>query len=126
MIPDRPVETPALLLDLDVMEKISARMADLARRGGVSFRPHIKTHKSLPIAHRQLLQGARGVTAATLAEAELMAQGGIRDILLAYPPVGSLKLKRLLDPGRLDSSHPSPWTAWKLLGLWPRPAGSGA
>ncbi|NLN15776.1 MAG: alanine racemase [Firmicutes bacterium] len=97
MIPDRPVETPALLLDLDVMEKNISRMADLARRGGVSFRPHIKTHKSLPIAHRQLLQGARGVTAATLAEAELMAQGGIRDILLAYPPVGSLKLKRLLD-----------------------------
>lgn len=97
VIPGRPVETPALLLDLDVMEGNISRMADLARQGGVGLRPHIKTHKSLPIAHRQLLQGARGVTVATLAEGELMAQGGIRDILLAYPPVGSLKLERLLD-----------------------------
>jgi D-serine deaminase-like pyridoxal phosphate-dependent protein len=97
MILDRPVETPALLLDLDVMEKNISRMADIARRGGVNLRPHIKTHKSLPIAHRQLVRGALGVTVATLAEAELMAQGGIQDILLAYPPVGSLKLARLLD-----------------------------
>ena len=63
----------------------------------MNLRPHIKTHKSLPIAHRQLVRGALGVTVATLAEAELMAQGGIQDILLAYPPVGSLKLARLLD-----------------------------
>jgi len=89
------LDTPALVVDVDVMEGNLAAMAEGARRRGVALRPHIKTHKSPWIAHRQLAHGAVGVTAAKLGEAQVMADAGITDILVAYPIVGELKLRRL-------------------------------
>ena len=64
------VETPALLLHLDVVERNLAHMAARARQLGVALRPHAKTHKCVECGRLQLAQGARGLTVSTLVEAE--------------------------------------------------------
>lgn len=89
------LDTPALVVDLAVMEANLERMAAEARRRGVRLRPHTKTHKAPWIAKRQLEYGASGITVAKLGEAEVMVAAGIRDILVAYPIVGERKLERL-------------------------------
>ena len=89
------LDTPALLFDLDVVERNVAEMAAVAREAGVALRPHTKTHKSPEIARLQIDAGARGLTAAKLGEAEVMADAGLTDLLIAYPIVGALKLARL-------------------------------
>jgi len=87
-------DTPFVAVDLDVMERNIERMGKLAAEAGVKLRPHAKTHKSPHIAQLQLNAGARGVTTAKLGEAEVMAEAGIRDILIAFPLVGRTKLAR--------------------------------
>ena len=79
------VETPALLLYRDVMERNLKRMADKAKRLGVALRPHIKTHKCLELGRRQAAYGAQGVTVSTLFEADAFARGGFTDITWAFP-----------------------------------------
>jgi D-serine deaminase-like pyridoxal phosphate-dependent protein len=89
------LDTPVLVIDLDVLERNIEGMADAARRAGVALRPHTKTHKSPEIARMQLEAGASGITVAKLGEAEVMADAGFDDILVAYPIVGDDKLARL-------------------------------
>jgi D-serine deaminase-like pyridoxal phosphate-dependent protein len=89
------LETPVPLVDLDRLERNLDRMAEYASRHGLALRPHIKTHKSPRVAMEQLRRGAAGLTCATLLEAEVMSEV-CDDILLAYPPVGGSKLRRLL------------------------------
>lgn len=91
----RELDTPSLVVELDVMEANIARMASLAREQRVALRPHIKTHKSPWIAKKQLEAGAVGITVAKLGEAEVMVAGGVRDVLVAFPLVGRAKLERL-------------------------------
>ena len=79
------IETPALLLDRDVMERNLKHMAERARRLGVSLRPHIKTHKCLELARRQQSYGGPGITVSTLFEAEAFARGGFADLTWAFP-----------------------------------------
>jgi D-serine deaminase-like pyridoxal phosphate-dependent protein len=79
------VETPALLLHHDVMERNLAQMAARAKRLGVALRPHIKTHKCLELGRRQLEHGAKGITVSTLFEAEAFARGGFTDLTWAFP-----------------------------------------
>ncbi|MGP3987051.1 alanine racemase [Streptomyces sp. 3N207] len=67
------------------MERNIARMVEHARAGGFALRPHAKTHKSLPIADRQLAAGAVGLTVATISEAEAFARHGVTDLFIAYP-----------------------------------------
>jgi D-serine deaminase-like pyridoxal phosphate-dependent protein len=88
-------ETPIPLVDLDRLERNLDRMAGYAARHHLALRPHTKTHKSPRIAAEQIRRGAIGLTCATLLEAEVMAEAS-DDLLLAYPPVGSSKLQRLL------------------------------
>ncbi len=88
------ISTPALLLDLDVFEANIRAMADFSRRTGVRIRPHVKCHKSVEIARRQIAAGAVGVCCATLAEAERMGLGGIRNILITSPLTTAEKIKR--------------------------------
>lgn len=88
-------ETPLAVVDGDTLERNIGRMAAIASAAGVSLRPHGKTHKSAMVAKLQLAKGAKGLTAATLAEAELFGDAGATDVLLASPPVGRLKLDRL-------------------------------
>jgi D-serine deaminase-like pyridoxal phosphate-dependent protein len=93
MLPE--VETPALLVDLDALEANIAEMAAVARQAGVKLRPHTKTHKCPEIAHMQVRAGAAGITCAKLGEAEVMADAGLDDLLIAYPLLGPRKLERL-------------------------------
>jgi D-serine deaminase-like pyridoxal phosphate-dependent protein len=79
------LETPCLVVDLDVVERNARRLqAELDRRG-VRLRPHVKTHKSVALAGIQTAAGAAGLTVGTLGEAEVMAAGGFTDLFLAYP-----------------------------------------
>lgn len=87
--------TPVAMIDEEAMERNLARMARIAADAGLRLRPHAKTHKSSEIARRQLAHGAVGVTAATLKEAEVFADAGVEDLLVAHPPVGSEKLRRV-------------------------------
>ena len=79
------VETPALLLYRDVMERNLTYMAERAGSLGVSLRPHIKTHKCLELGRRQVAHGAQGITVSTLVEAEAFARGGCSDLTWAFP-----------------------------------------
>ena len=89
------VETPSVIVDLDVLERNVLAMAALAERHRVKLRPMVKTHKSPVIAGLQSDAGACGVLVATIGEAEAMAAAGIEDVCLAYPPVGVGKCERL-------------------------------
>ena len=88
--------TPALVLDLDAMERNIAAMAAYAAAEGVAVRPHAKTHKSVQIARRQLDAGALGICCATLGEAEALAAGGIEGLLITSPIVAPAKVGRLM------------------------------
>jgi D-serine deaminase-like pyridoxal phosphate-dependent protein len=88
------LETPALLVDLDRMERNLSRAATYSRQHGLALRPHVKTHKSPRVAAQQLALGAMGVTCATPFEARVMSDVA-GDILVAYPPVGAARAERL-------------------------------
>lgn len=87
--------TPVAVVDEEVVERNLARMAKLAADHNVKLRPHAKTHKSSYMAKRQMARGAVGLTCATFTEAEVFADAGIDDLLIAHPPVGRPKLERL-------------------------------
>ena len=89
------VDTPALLIDLDIMERNLRRVADYASAHGLRLRPHTKTHKIPALARKQLDLGAAGITVAKVGEAEVMQRAQPRDLLVAYPILGESKLKRL-------------------------------
>lgn len=88
------LHTPCAIVDLDIAERNIRAMAEGAAHCGIRHRPHIKTHKSVYFAKKQLEAGAAGITCAKLAEAERMAAAGFDDIFVAYPLVGRDKLER--------------------------------
>ena len=95
----RPVselDTPALLIDLDLMEKNIAALFAEAAKSGISVRPHLKTGKTPALAHTLLRAGAKGICVAKLGEAEIMVAAGIEDVLITTEVVGPAKLARLL------------------------------
>ncbi|MBS0447438.1 MAG: DSD1 family PLP-dependent enzyme [Proteobacteria bacterium] len=89
------VATPALVVDLDAMERNIARMADYARERGLRLRPHAKTHKSGEVARRQMAAGAVGVCVQKLSEAEALAAAGIEDLYISNEVVDRVKLARV-------------------------------
>src|SRR5919107_219320 len=94
---DQALDTPLIAVDFDLLERNIAEMSALAASYGVSLRPHAKTHKSPHIARMQIEAGAIGLTCAKLGEAEVLVdQAGVTDILIAYPIVGDVKIRRLL------------------------------
>lgn len=93
--PFSEIDTPALVIDLDAMECNMALMAERAKALGVRIRPHAKTHKSAIIAAKQVALGAVGVCCQKVAEAEALAAGGVREILISNEVVGARKLKRV-------------------------------
>jgi D-serine deaminase-like pyridoxal phosphate-dependent protein len=94
-LPVAALDTPALLVDTETMDRNIAHIAETMREAGVNWRPHAKGHKCPTIAHRQIAAGAIGVTLAKVSEAEVMAAHGIRDILIANQVVGEIKTRRL-------------------------------
>lgn len=89
------LETPALAVDLDIVEANAARMTAYAGAHGLSVRPHTKTHKIPALARLQIDSGCKGITVAKVGEAEVMHAAGLHDILVAYPTFGASKLERL-------------------------------
>jgi len=89
------IDTPALLVDADQLDKNIAGMQEIANNAGIDLRPHCKTHKSVQVALRQLKAGAIGITVAKLGEAEVMAGGGIDNIFIANQITHPLKIHRL-------------------------------
>jgi D-serine deaminase-like pyridoxal phosphate-dependent protein len=92
--------TPCLLLDLDRFEANIEKMAGHSRSQSIGLRPHAKTHKCVEIAQRQIRAGARGICAATIAEAEVLSRAGIPGILITSEMVGKPKVKRLIAVAR--------------------------
>jgi len=94
------LDTPALVVDLDVMERNLSRMASYTKTHGLRLRPHTKTHKSPMLGARQLAYGAAGLTVAKVSEAEVMLASGAKDLLIAYPIYGPEKMRRLVEVAR--------------------------
>ena len=94
------LDTPSLLLDLDAVERNLDRMAALYAGSSVRLRPHTKTHKVPNLALMQLERGAIGVCCAKLGEAEVMAAGGVPEILVTTEVVGPAEVRRLLGLAR--------------------------
>ncbi|HEX6705165.1 MAG TPA: DSD1 family PLP-dependent enzyme [Albitalea sp.] len=89
------ITTPALVIDLDAMERNLQRMAAFAAGRGLRLRPHAKMHKSARIAALQVQAGAVGVCVQKLAEAEALADGGVQDIFISNEIVAPDKLARV-------------------------------
>lgn len=89
------LETPVPVIDIDVVERNLRRWQARCDKAGLANRPHIKTHKLVPLAKAQIDLGAKGITVQKLGEAEVMADAGITDMLLTFNVVGAHKLGRL-------------------------------
>src|SRR4051794_23868272 len=89
------LDTPALLVDTDRLERNIARWQGTAGAAGVRLRPHVKTHKSVAVAAQQRDAGAHGIAVAKVGEAEVFAAAGFDDIAVAYPVVGEAKWRRI-------------------------------
>lgn len=91
------LETPSVLIDLDIMERNIMRMQAYCDQLGLAFRPHIKTHKIPAIARMQLNAGAVGIACQKTSEAEVFARAGFNDIQIPYNILGQKKTERLAD-----------------------------
>jgi D-serine deaminase-like pyridoxal phosphate-dependent protein len=96
----REIDTPALLLDLDAMERNLAAMARFFSAGPTRLRPHYKNHKCPALARRQIDAGAIGMTCATLSEAEALVSNGFTNILISSELAGDRKIARFVDLAR--------------------------
>ena len=105
------LDTPVVVVDLDRVDARIAAMAGAMRERGIALRPHVKTHKSLEFARRQVAAGAVGLTVATIGEAEVFADAGFEDIFIAYPVIArgpkAVRLARLAarHAGNAHASH---------------------
>lgn len=97
------LDTPALLIDLDIMERNLLKLSEYGHEHGLRVRPHTKTHKIPALARKQLELGAAGLTVAKVGEAEVMLAAQPPDLLVAYPIIGASKLERLMQVGRKTS-----------------------
>jgi len=89
------IDTPALLIDLDIMESNLHFMQNKADKYNVKLRPHTKTHRMPELAKIQMNEGAYGITVAKVGEAEVMADNGLTNIFIANEIVGIAKLERI-------------------------------
>lgn len=93
--------TPYVALNLQQLEKNVRGMTDRLTQQSIEHWPHIKTHKSTELAKFEIVCGAKGITCATLHEARVMAQGGINNILLAYPIIGEEKCQQFVELAKM-------------------------
>ena len=91
------LDTPSLVVDLDVMEANLVHLQKYCDEHKIALRPHIKTHKIPAFAQKQMELGAVGIACQKLGEAEVMAKAGLLDIMIPYNIVGRRKLERLAD-----------------------------
>lgn len=91
------IDTPALVIDLDAMQRNLSRMAEFTRKHGIKWRPHAKMHKSSAIAKLQMQAGAVGVCVQKTAEAEAMVAGGVYNVYISNEVIAPAKLARVAD-----------------------------
>jgi D-serine deaminase-like pyridoxal phosphate-dependent protein len=94
--------TPCMVVDLDLFEQNIKRMADQTKATGIHVRPHVKVHKSVDVARRQIALGAIGLTCATIAEAELFSGAGIKNVLWTKQPASTNNIQRAVALSRKD------------------------
>ena len=97
------IETPALLIDLDVLERNIQIMANYMKDKKAELRPHYKSYKCPTISHKQIHAGAKGITCAKAGEAETLIVAGIKDVLIANEIADPRKVYRIAG---LAHSHP--------------------
>ena len=90
------INTPAVVIDRDIVERNVRRFQDYCAQKGLALRPHIKTHKLVELARLQVAAGAVGINCQKLGEAEVMAAHGLDDILVTFNIIGEIKLARLV------------------------------
>ena len=90
------LETPVVVIDLNILDRNLKRMQQHLTKHGIKCRPHVKSHKIPAIAHMQIAAGAVGITCQKLSEAEVMVNSGLNDILIPYNIVGREKIERLI------------------------------
>lgn len=122
--------TPALVVDVDVLDRNLTTMAQHAASANLRLRPHVKTHKCLEIARRQVRSGATGLTVATVAEAETFAAAGFDDLFIAYPlwvdQAKGMRLRALTEAVTLTVGADSAEAARALAAQLGRDAGNVA
>jgi D-serine deaminase-like pyridoxal phosphate-dependent protein len=116
------LDTPAVVIDVDILDRNLRRMSDYCRAHHLNLRPHTKTHKIPELAKLQIASGACGITVAKLGEADVMAAAGLEDICIVYPLVGDAKWRRLLALAErarisvaLDSEPLARQIAWRAI-----------
>ncbi|MGI9520931.1 MAG: alanine racemase [Hyphomicrobiaceae bacterium] len=117
----RDFGTPAVVIDLDIVERNIMRVQKLCEDAGVANRPHIKTHKVPALAKMQVKAGARGITCQKLGEAEVMADAGLDDIVISYNLISAARsgrLSRLLQrlPVKVCADNPVTLAAYSEAG----------
>lgn len=95
--PVAAIDTPALVVDLDAMQRNLSRMAEFTRKHDIRWRPHAKMHKSSAIARLQMQAGAVGVCVQKTSEAEAMVAGGVTDVYISNEVVAPAKLARVAE-----------------------------
>jgi D-serine deaminase-like pyridoxal phosphate-dependent protein len=93
--PVQAIDTPALVVDLDAMQRNLSRMADFAKKHNIRWRPHAKMHKSAAVARLQMQAGAIGVCVQKTSEAEAMVAGGVTDVYISNEVIAPHKLARV-------------------------------
>ena len=99
------IDTPALVVDLDAMERNLQRMADYAKAHGVKLRPHAKMHKSAALGRRQMQAGAVGLCVQKTSEAEALAAAGVNDLYISNEVISQTKLQRVAALARSLQAH---------------------
>jgi len=94
--------TPCLVVDLDLLNANVKHLADTAKANGIQVRPHVKVHKSVEVAKRQMTAGAIGLTCSTIAEAELFSDAGIKGMIWTKQPVGRNNTQRAIALSKKD------------------------
>ena len=94
--------TPCMVVDLDLFQRNVKQMADRSKSNGIQLRPHVKVHKSVDVAKRQIAQGAIGLTCATIAEAELFSGAGIKNVLWTKQPASVNNIHRAVALSKKD------------------------
>jgi D-serine deaminase-like pyridoxal phosphate-dependent protein len=96
--------TPCLLVDLDLVDANIQHLATTAKTNGIHVRPHVKVHKSIEVAQRQISAGAIGLTCSTIAEAELFSNAGMKGMIWTKQPVGKNNTQRAIALSKKDPS----------------------
>jgi len=86
--------TPCMVVDKAMFDQNVKKMADHCKATGINVRPHVKIHKSVDVAKRQIALGAIGLTTATIAESELMSHAGLQNVLWTKQPAGINNITR--------------------------------